>query len=613
MATLRAKTIKYPGSHGLNTVEATLGDEVTRFAAIATNGVVDSLGKLASRKDFIKQTVGFSNTIKALYAHRNNDATETIFSAAAGVVYSGTTTLTSRFDYQSGSQIVDVGGAKTAATATGLSNGTQAYTIGVVINGGASQPVSVTGASAQTYATLITEINADLTGASCALVGGNLKFVSGTTGASSTIAITDGVGSAALLASLTNFVAIRTATAGTAAQENWQFASLSSKMLMAQAGQAFTVLNETTFAVESIVGQPWTSSPNVVIAAYGRAWAADDAASGNRHTLWWSNLLDGKTWNSGDAGNKSLINVWPRGQDSIVAVAAAFSRIVVFGRKSILLFTMPADNDPATMALTDTVDNIGCVARDSVVTTDTGIYFLSDNGVYRIDRLGQTTSLMTMPPISGLYNDDVLTQTAAETAVNIRGGYYPTEGWYVLSFPTPNITFCVHTRKTISVGGADRPLGTKWTNSGRPFFAFAFDKDANWFSGGVNGIHKYSGFTPDGASNAYTFTCALQWHPFEDESRLKHAKSVTLVLEAASGQTGTFEWLVDYKASSTRSNAFTCSAIEFAENPGIGHVSFPIGGSFSVIQPSMAFPINGNKVTLHQMRLYATPGAVKNG
>jgi hypothetical protein len=340
-------------------------------------------------------------------------------------------------------------------------------------------------------------------------------------------------------------------------------------------------------------------------------WTADDAAASNRHTIWWSNLLDGTVWNSGDAGNLSLREAWPKGQDSVIALAAAFGRLIVFGRKCILMFTLPADNNPANMSLTDVVEDLGCVARDSVQVTDTGVYFLSDNGIYRIDKLAQTTTLMAAPQISALYNDDVLAQIAAETATRIRAGFYPTEGYYVLSFPTANVSFCVHTRKKAPV--LEIPVGTRWTNTGRPFYAFAFDKDGNWYGGGVNGVHKYTGYTPDGASNAYTLTWTGQWHPFEDEAREKHLKSGTAVIEAASGQTGTFEWKTNYVAGTTRSNAFTCGAVEFAENPGVGNVSFPLGGSFKVVQPSLSFPISGNAVTLHQLRLYATPGAVKNG
>ena len=494
MASLRSKTIKYPGAYGLNTIETTLGDEATRFGAAVTNGVVDSTGKLASRQDFILQTAGFGQTVKSIYTWRQTSGAEVILSAADdGFVYSGSGSL------------------------------------------------------------------------------------------------------------LTN----RTSCSVTA---NIQFATLGSNVFMACAGMTFRAMDEA-FANVSLASASAFTSPNVVLAAYGRVWAADDAS--NKFTIWWSDLLAGTVWNAGDAGNLSVREAWPKGQDSVVALAAAFGRLIIFGRKSILLYTLPADNNPASMVLTDTVEDLGCIARDSVQVTDTGVYFLSDAGIYRIDKLGQTTSLMATPPISQLYNDDVLAQIAAETATSIRSGFYPTEGYYVLSFPTPNVSFCVHTRKLIPQ--IERPVATRWTNVGRPFYSFTFDKNGVWYSGGANGVHKYSGYTPDGASNAYTLTWTGQWHPFEDESRLKHAKSITAVIETDSGQTGTFSWKTDYIAGTTRSQAFTCDSVEFAEAPGVGHVSMGIGGSFKVIQPSLSFAIDGDKVTIHQLRMYATPGAVKNG
>lgn len=613
MATLRAKILPYPGSYGLNTIEDTQYNEAARFGAAVTNSVVDSAGKLTSRKDFVNQTTGFSNTIKALFAHQNIDATETLFSAAAAQIYSGITSLTSRIDYRAGSQVADVGGAKTAASTTGLANDATTYGMLVAINGGANQQVTVNGSSGQTYATLMAAINADIPGGgSCGLRGGNLFIHSASNGVGSAIAITNSAGTAsvALLTTLSNFVAVRVADAGSADATDWQFASLSQRIFMAQKGRQMRVMNETTFAEESIVGQPWSNSVNCVIAAYGRLWAADDEVGGVRSKLYWSNLLDGKTWNSGDAGSLDLTNAWPKGQDSIIGIASAFNRLIIFGRRSILMYALPADNNPATMSLEDVIENLGCVARDSIIGTDSGVYFLSDNGVYRLDKLAHTTSLLAAPQMSVLYNSDVLDQIAAETATSIRAGYFPKEGYLTYSFPTSNITFCLHVRK--QVPDVNRPVGTKWTNTGRPFYAFTYSSNTgDWYSGGVNGVHKYTGFTPDGTSNNYSMTFTGLWHPFEDDSRLKHGKSVALVLKAASGQTGTFEYKVDYLDASASSQSFTCSAVEFAEDPGIGEVRMQIGKSFKVLQPSATFPINGDQVTLHAIRLYAAGGAVK--
>jgi hypothetical protein len=84
-----------------------------------------------------------------------------------------------------GSQEVDVGGAKTGGSATGLANDATVYTAAVVVNGGSSQPIAVTGSAAQTYTTLISELDTDTTGATWSIIGGNLVCTSSTTGESS--------------------------------------------------------------------------------------------------------------------------------------------------------------------------------------------------------------------------------------------------------------------------------------------------------------------------------------------------------------------------------------------------------------------------------------------
>jgi hypothetical protein len=573
-----------------------------------SNLVVDATGKMCSREDFVLQTAGFSGTLKQVFNHRNDDGTDTLMSAAAGVIYSGISALTSRFDYRAGSQIVDVGGAKTGATATGLANDATVYTYQLTVDGGSPQTISIVGSAAQTYTLLLSEITADITGATVALVGGNLKFTSNTTGASSSIALTSGGGGSNLLTTLTSFVAVRTASAGTAAQENWQFASLTGKIYAAQAGQAFTCLNETTFAVESIVGQPWTSSPNIVIAADGRLWAADDAAGNNSYTIWWSNLLDGKAWNSGDAGSLNIQRVWPSGQDSIVALAFMSGRLVILGRRSILLYTLPSTHNPANMELTDIISNLGCAARDSVVIANGDLYFLSDDGIYKIPKLAQTISLLPVPvKISKLNADDVISTYSAETLNQVRGGYYPKQRWYVLNAPVANKTYCIHVDRVLPDPLAV-PALTTWTNTGNPFRAFAVDKAGNFYAAMANGVGKYSGYTSDGGNSAYTVDWYALWDDFQDETRLKHLKSFAATLEATAGQTGTFKWKKDY-SSTVNSVAFTCSSGEFSD--GIGVISGSIGGSCQVAMFGMSLPVNGNKITLDALRIFAQAGSTK--
>jgi len=609
MGQIKGISFPKPGQYGISTQDTIAANDTPKLlGSEASNFVIDATGKLCSREEFVKQTPSFSGTIHQIFNHRNNDGTDTLLSAAAGILYSGIVTLTSRFDYRAGSQVVDVGGAKAGATATGLANDGTSYTYQIAVDGGGAQTINVTGSAAQTYTTLLNEINNDIGGGSVSLVGGNLKFVSATTGASSSISLASGGGGTNLFTTLTNFVAVRTAAAGTAGQEDWQFASLTGKIYAAQAGQAFTCLNESTFAVESVVGQPWTSSPNVVIAADGRLWVADDAAGGNSYTVWWSNLLVGTALNSGDAGSLDVRNVWPNGQDTIVALAFMSGRLVILGRRSLLLYTLPADHDPATMELTDVIGNLGCAARDSVVIANGDLYFLSDDGIYKIPKLAQTISLLPVPvKISKMMADDVLTTYASETMTRVRGGYYPKQRWYVLNAPTANKVYCFHVDRVLPDPVAV-PAVTTWTNTGNPFRAFAVDKAGNWYTGMVDGIGKYTGYTSDGGDSTYTADWYSLWDDFQDETRLKHLKSFAATLEATSDQTGTFKWKTDYGAT-VNSVAFTCSAGEFGN--GIGTISGAIGRSCQVGMFGFSFPVSGTKITLNALRVFAQPGATK--
>ena len=81
-----------------------------------------------------------------------------------------------------------------SATATGLANDGTLYTASIDVDApGAPVAVSIAGSAAQTFATLITELNADLgAAATAALVGDSIVITSASTGNASTVVVTDG-------------------------------------------------------------------------------------------------------------------------------------------------------------------------------------------------------------------------------------------------------------------------------------------------------------------------------------------------------------------------------------------------------------------------------------
>lgn len=102
----------------------------------------------------------------------------------------------------------------TGASATGLANDATTYTATITIDSVAI-PVSVVGSAAQTFTTLIAEIQTDI-GAAGTITNfgpGVLRVTSASTGTSSTVAIVDGT----LFAAVTGFQSIPAAVAGVAA------------------------------------------------------------------------------------------------------------------------------------------------------------------------------------------------------------------------------------------------------------------------------------------------------------------------------------------------------------------------------------------------------------
>lgn len=108
-----------------------------------------------------------------------------------------------------GYQIVNVGGAHAGGDSTGLTNDATVYVATVVVDG-TPITVNVTGSAAQTYTTLINEINTDLgVSATASLSAGNILITSASTGSGSSIRITDSNTKNDLFGSLTTFVNIQ--------------------------------------------------------------------------------------------------------------------------------------------------------------------------------------------------------------------------------------------------------------------------------------------------------------------------------------------------------------------------------------------------------------------
>jgi len=198
---------------------ATVGSTERGLLQLEVNALVTEINRFSTATEFNGQKL-LDGSFTSLIVHFGVDATtdsQLDIAAAAGItstavdmpfILSGTST-----PFAVG-QTANFGGTVTGAGATGLANDATVYTATVTIDGVAN-PIAITGSAAQTYTNLVTELNADLTGATASIVDGNIVITHDTPLTTSTVTISDGTTPAtALFANSTGFVGLNPAFLG---------------------------------------------------------------------------------------------------------------------------------------------------------------------------------------------------------------------------------------------------------------------------------------------------------------------------------------------------------------------------------------------------------------
>ena len=347
---------------------------------------------------------------------------------------------------------------------------------------------------------------------------------------------------------------------------------------------------------------------NEVLAAYGRLWAAD--VTGNKHTVYWSDLLNGHHWTGGTSGSLDVTTVWPTGFDEIVALSAHNGFLIIFGRKSILVYS--GAESPATMTLTDTVEGIGCIARDSVQHTGKDILFLSDAGVRSFGRVIQEKSL-PMRDISKNVRTDLMSLVALETNP-IKSVYSSDNAFYVLSLPDSNTAYCFDMRTPLE-DGSQRV--TTWSSL-YPL-SFAVLEDGTIYIGKDSGIVKYSGYL-DGTEK-YEMRYFSNPLDFGNTSNLKFLKKFNLTIIGGQSTPTTLNWGYDYTQNYTK-QAFifgtgTLAEYGIAEYNTTGEYTSSIlintpkvntSGSGEVVTIGLEAEINAAQFSIQKIDIHALLG-----
>jgi len=284
---------------------------------------------------------------------------------------------------------------------------------------------------------------------------------------------------------------------------NWKGASLYSHAMIVQDGFEPLVYNSTSSPVcqtmtdyTSLTQNYSTSYPRDVIAAWGRFWVHDG------ETVYWSTDIADTNFPAfygGTSGTLNISAVLPNNTDTIVALAAHNNFLIIFCKNNIVLY-QNADNPIAgDFSVADVIIGTGCVARDSVQSTGNDLIFLSDNGIRSLGRLIQEKSL-PMRDLTRNIKDDFVQiikkeQGLEEDMRSVRSAYSEQNAFYLISFPSSSLVYCLDMRQALEDGSARI---TRWVDYTARSFLRRRNRDL--LVGKVNGIGKYTGYQDNGSS-----------------------------------------------------------------------------------------------------------------
>jgi len=338
---------------------------------------------------------------------------------------------------------------------------------------------------------------------------------------------------------------------------NWKVVTLNNHVYMFQRDHEPLIGTDESgsFVLETMSGHSHSTGTapqgNEVLAAYGKLFVAD--VTGDKHTVYWSDTLNGHAWTGGASGSLDVTLVWPTGFDEITALAAHNGFLIIFGKKSILVYS--GASSPASMTLTDTIEGVGCIARDSVQHTGTDIIFLSETGVRSFGRTIQEKS-MPMRDISKNVRTDLLSLVSLQ--VNpIKSLYSSDEAFYLLTLPDSNTVYCFDMRTALPDGSQ---RATTW--SGMYPLSFAVLEDGEIYIGISSGIVEYKGYM-DGAVK-YEMRYFSNPMDFGNTSNLKFLKKFNLTIIGGQNTPTTLNWGYDYTQSYTK-QAFTFGSSNIGE------------------------------------------------
>ena len=369
--------------------------------------------------------------------------------------------------------------------------------------------------------------------------------------------------------------------------------------------------------------------PSCGMGYYGRIWCGGVAEAND--VVYYSNLLDGDNFLDGDTGLIDLSKVW--GTDEIVALAAFYGKLVIFGKENIVIYNSP--ETVGSLAVDEVIRGIGCVSRDSVQNVGNDLVFLSSTGVRSLARTTEKDKL-PLTDLSVNIKDTLIRHIALST--NVKSVYVENEGIYIMSFVDKNINY-VFDFKHITPN--EVPRITTWTfDANREPASMAHTELYSGLLVGQKdgGIAGYEGFIDidlswdSGAvytNGSYTSDITSTWIPLGQTVSSALLKRMLLVLEGGSGSVLGLRWYKDFSSSSSATTLIELrpdttgstalwgasdslyGAAKFTPIFGLKEYRTPLTGSAKHLKFNMSIQSNGYDASIQDLTLLHKEGKIR--
>lgn len=488
MATnLTPLSLSAPGFFGLNTQEAAV-DLPVNWAVEAVNCVIDKYGRVAARKGWTALTsspLAGTPIIKTIFEYVSATGATTILSCANNKIYSGTTTLTD----------LSAPGSITGDNWKIVNFNGKAYFFQT-----GHVPLEYDGTNIG-YATRAFT-------AWTALTAVNVNTIRRPTTANPYY-----------------YVCVTAGTTGAAEPSPWN-----------------TTVGGTTNDGTVVWMTYEIEKSDAALGALGRLWTGGVAT--DKTVVYYSDTLIGHDFYSGASGSIDLKTVWTNGMDEITAIEAFNGMLVIFAKKSIIIYQ--GSYDPNSMRLVEHIKGIGCIARDSIQDVGNDLLFLSDKGLMSLSRAVKEDNI-PMNDMSANVRDEFLNFVNSETLTNIRSTYSDKEGFYLISFPTAQYVYCFDVRAKL----ADQTYRVTNWESLYPWGMYT-TRDRLTYFGKAGVIGKYHGYTDNGST--YQLRYRSTWQHLENKAQVKMPKSLEITVLGGFNASLVLRMAFDY---SIQDNSYT--------------------------------------------------------